>query len=78
MSINFADDFDYMIIERFYDERVLNTLKGVYNAKIINLEESDIVMRMIGEDLSKENIKEQIDDYLKFKRHYVGVVGRWD
>ena len=58
MSINFADDFDYMIIERFYDERVLNTLKGVYNVKVINLDESDIVMRMIGEDLSKENIKE--------------------
>ena len=39
----------------------------------MNLEESDIIMRMIGDDLSKENIKEQIDDYLKFKRHYGGL-----
>jgi hypothetical protein len=78
MSINFADDFDYMIIERFYDERVLNTLKNVYNVKVINLDESDIVMRMIGEDLSKENIKEQVGNYLKWKKYYVGIKGRWD
>lgn len=78
MSINFADDFDYMIIERFYDERVLKTLKGVYNVKVINLDESDIIMRMIGEDLSKENIKEQVGNYLKWKKYYVELNGKWD
>lgn len=77
-SINLSDDFDYMIIERLYDEGVIKLISRIANVKIINLEESDIIMRMIGEDLSKDNVKTQIDNYLKYKRHYVGVVGRWD
>ena len=39
----------------------------VANVKIINLDESDIIMRMIGDNLSKENVKEQIGNYLNFK-----------
>ena len=70
--------YDYIIMERFYDEKVINFISKVSNVKIINLYESDIIMRMIGNDLSKDNVKTQIDNYLKYKRHYVGVIGRWD
>lgn len=70
--------YDYIIMERFYDEDMIKILKRIANVKIINLDESDIIMRMIGNDLSKDNVKTQIDNYLKYKRHYVGVIGRWD
>ena len=70
--------YDYIIIERLQNEDMIKILKRIASVKIINLDESDIVMRMIGNDLSKENVKTQIDNYLKYKRHYVGVVGRWD
>ena len=69
---------DYIIIERLKNGDIIKMLKMVANVKTINLEESDIIMRMIGEDLSKENVKEQIGNYLDFKRHYVGVIGKWD
>lgn len=77
-SINLSDDFDYMIIERLYDEGVIKLISRIANVKIINLEESDIVMRMIGEDLSKDNVKKQIKCYLDFKRDYVNTLKRWD
>ena len=70
--------YDYIIMERFYDEDMIKILKRIANVKIINLDESDIIMRMIGNDLSKDNVKTQIGNYLKYKRHYVGVIGRWD
>ena len=70
--------YDYIIIERLKNEHMIKALKRIANVKIINLEESDIIMRMIGEDLSKENIKKQIEDYLNFKKHYVETVGGWD
>ena len=69
---------DYIIIERLKNGDIIKMLKMVANVKTINLEESDIIMRMIGEDLSKENVKKQIGNYLDFKRHYVDVVGKWD
>ena len=69
--------YDYIIIERLKNEHMIKALKRIANVKIINLEESDIIMRMIGEDLSKENIKKQIEDYLNFKKHYVETVGKW-
>jgi predicted AAA+ superfamily ATPase len=74
--IEYGKKYDYIIIERFNNDKVVSFLKEIANVTTINLDESDIVMRMIGDDLSKENVKEQIDNYLKFKRHYVGVVGR--
>ena len=51
---------DYIIIERLKNGDIIKMLKMVANVKTINLEESDIIMRMIGEDLSKENVKKQI------------------
>ena len=59
---------------------LIKILKNIesYNVKVINLNESNIVMRMIGEDLSKENVKKQIESYLEFKRHYVNEKSRWD
>jgi hypothetical protein len=77
-SINLSGDFDYMIIERLYDEGAIKLISRVANVKIINLDESDIVMRMIGEDLSKENVKKQVKCYLDFKRGYVNTLKRWD
>ena len=70
--------YDYIIIERLKNDDMIKMLKQIANVKIINLDESDIIMRMIGEDLSKENVKKQIESYLEFKRHYVSEKGRWD
>lgn len=70
--------YDYIIIDRFNNDKVVNFLKEIASVKIINLEESDIIMRMIGKDLSEENVKKQIKCYLDFKKDYVNTLKRWD